>query len=100
MEDKAVQLTDPHYISARMFAKVIDERFFKNQEDNSVKSQAMKLLGLLRSSGQRDQVISDILFATKSSGQTSPQRTAEIGFLMGLQYGFELAQSYPVPKVE
>jgi hypothetical protein len=95
MTNKFQTVSDPGYISAQMFAKVLREKFFENINDPAVRNQAMTLIKLFRSSGCQAQVIVDILEAVKISGKTSPEGVAEIGFAMGVQYGFELAQTYP-----
>ena len=95
MPDSFHGLTDPSYISKEMLSNVLRDKFFNNAEDLAVRNQAISLIKLFRASGCQEQVIMDILFAAKSSGKVSPEKTAEIGFVMGLQYGFELAQTYP-----
>jgi hypothetical protein len=90
-----MQLTDPSYISHQMFDKAIREKFQDNLDDEAVRQQAFKLLQMVRSSKWREQILVDILHAAKVSGQTSMDQTAEIGFCMGLQFGFELALTYP-----
>jgi len=95
VSDTFRRIIDPNYISTEMFSSVLREKFFNNTNDPEVRNQAVALIKLLRSSGLQEQVITDILFAAKASGKVSPERTAEIGFAMGMQYGFELAQTYP-----
>jgi hypothetical protein len=41
------------------------------------------------------QVLVDIGHAAQVSRRTSTEQTAEIAFCMGLQFGFELAVTYP-----
>ena len=89
------KLTDPSYISEKMLDKVIREKFQENENDDEVRDQAIKLIGMLRASQCRPQVIVDVLHAASVSGNSSPERVAEVGFAMGLQFGFELALSYP-----
>jgi hypothetical protein len=55
----------------------------------------MELIRLLRASQSRSQILVDILHAADVSRHKSPEGIAEIGFAMGLQFGFELALSYP-----
>jgi hypothetical protein len=88
-------LTDPSYISEQMFDRVASEKFINNSDDLAVRMQAIELVRILRASQSRDQIITDILHAAKVSGANSSERVAEIGFSMGLQFGFELAISYP-----
>ncbi len=78
-----------------MFDKVVLEKFVNNTDDLAVRMQILELLRLLRTSKSRDQIIVDILHAAKASGRESTEGIAEIGFTMGLQFGFELALSYP-----
>jgi len=95
ISEQPPKLTDPSYISEQMFDKVIREKFQQNQNDDAVRDQAIKLIGLLRASQSRTQVIVDVLHAVKVSGNSSAEKIAEIGFAMGLQFGFELGLSYP-----
>ncbi len=90
-----MQLTDPSYISHQMFDKAIREKFQDNLDDGAVRQQAFKLLQMIRSSQWREQILADILHAAKVSGHTSIDQAAEIAFCMGLQFGFELALTYP-----
>jgi hypothetical protein len=78
-----------------MFAKVIEEKFYYGTDDAAVQAQARTLMGLLTASGHQKQVISDILQLSMTEEKAAPERIAWIGFLMGVQYGFELAQTYP-----
>ena len=93
--EQSPKLTDPSYISEKMLDKVIREKFQENENDDEVRDQAIKLIGMLRASQCRPQVIVDVLHAASVSGNSSPERVAEVGFAMGLQFGFELALSYP-----
>ena len=95
-----VTVTDAAYITSEAFDAVIHVRFQENADDEAVRNQAVHFLDLLRASRFRQQVLVDILHATKISGREIPERIAEIGFLMGLQFGFELAVAYPPPKSE
>lgn len=90
-----VNVTDASYITSEAFDAVVHVKFQQNTDDETVRSQAIKFLDLLRASRFRQQVIADILQATNISGREIPERIAEVGFLMGLQFGFELAASYP-----
>jgi hypothetical protein len=90
-----MQLTDPSYISEQMFDKALQEKFLDNRDDASVFDQAVKLSQLMRRSQFRQQIIVDIMHATKESGSSSREQLAEIAFCMGLQFGFELGLSYP-----
>lgn len=88
-------LTDPGYISEFMLDKVMKEKFHENVEDAAVRDQALKFLQMFRAAKGRDQTIVDILHAAKSARRDFNEGIAEIGFVMGLQFGFELAQSFP-----
>lgn len=90
-----MRLTDPSYISEQMFDKMLREKLQDNPDDESVHQQALKLIQMVRRSQARNQIIADIMRAAKASKQTSAEQLAEIGFCMGLQFGFELALSYP-----
>jgi hypothetical protein len=98
MPNQGRHVTDPSYISAQMFTKVLNERFFENTDDPAVRSQAITLIKLLRSSGCLPQVIADVLFAVRVQKEPSIELTAEIGFAMGMQFGFELAHTHPSPQ--
>ena len=50
MPNQGRHVTDPSYISAQMFAKVLQEQFFENTNDPAVRRQAIALITLLRSS--------------------------------------------------
>jgi hypothetical protein len=86
---------DPSYISQSMFDEALQERFLENASDESVRLQASQLLRLLRGSRMYQQVLVDIGHAAQVSRRTSTEQTAEIAFCMGLQFGFELAVTYP-----
>jgi hypothetical protein len=88
-------LTDPSYISEEMFDRVVSEKFQDNQNDDAVRNQAIKLIGMIRASKRRSQIIADILHASRTSSKESAQDIAEIGFSMGVQFGFELGLTYP-----
>lgn len=90
-----MQLTNPNYISQQMFNKALREKFQDNPDDEAVRQQAIKLIQLVRGSQTYEQILVDIMRAAKVSGHTSKEQTAEIAFYMGLQFGFELALSYP-----
>ncbi len=85
------QLTDPSYITKNMFDAVLREKFYNNTNDEAVRDQAGKLLLLMRESKAYRQIIRDVLHAAEISKNTTPDGVAEIGFAMGLQFGFELA---------
>jgi len=93
-------LADTAHISPQMCATVLREKFFDNTNDPAVRSQAIGLIKLLRASGCQQQIISEILHAVKASGSVSAERAAEIGFAMGMQYGFELNYTYPASSDE
>jgi hypothetical protein len=93
--ERSPQLTNPSYISAEMFDKVLEERFLNNPDEDGFRQQAMTLALIFRASKSRPQVIVDILHAARSSGHDSKEDMAEIAFTMGLQFGFELGLSYP-----
>lgn len=78
-----------------MFDKALREKFYDNPDDEAVRQQAMKLIQLVHGSQRREQTLVDIMHAAKVSGHSSKEQTAEIAFCMGLQFGFELALSYP-----
>jgi len=88
-------LTDPSYISEEMFDRVVREKFQDNQNDSAVRDQAIKLIRMIRASKRRSQIIADILHAARTSKNDSAQGIAEIGFAMGVQFGFELSLTYP-----
>jgi dienelactone hydrolase len=94
-----MKITDPGYISQRMFDKTLLEKFQNNLDDEAVRRQAITLIQFVRGSQLRDQILVDIFHAAKGSGHVSQERIAEIGFCMGLQFGFELALSYPPPQL-
>lgn len=91
----AINITDPSYISEHMLDKVVKEKFHDNADDTAVRNQAIKLLQIFRASRTRDQTIVDILHASQISRRDFKEGIAEIGFLTGMQYGFELALSFP-----
>ena len=90
-----MRLTNPSYISQQMFDKALREKFHENPDDEAVRQQAIKLIQLARGSELRERILVDIMHAAKVSGHTSKEQTAQIAFYMGLQFGFELAFSYP-----
>ena len=89
------QVTDPAYISKNMLDAVMREKFYNNTNDAAVRDQADKLMRLFRESKSHPQVIADVLHTATISKNTSPDAVAEIGFAMGLQFGFELAMTCP-----
>jgi len=91
----ATNITDPSYISEHMLDKVVKEKFHDNADDTAVRNQAIKFLQMLRASTTRNQTIIDILHASQMSRPDFKEDIAEIGFLMGMQYGFELALTFP-----
>src|SRR2546422_9052012 len=91
----AITITDPSYISERMLDKVVKEKFHDNADDPAVRDQAIKFVQMFHASTIRDQTIVDILHASQRSRHDSKEGIAEIGFVMGMQYGFELALSFP-----
>lgn len=94
-------ITDPSYISEHMFDKVVREKFQDNADDKAVQDQARKMLAILRNGRTHGRIIADVIHASKVARRTSTQDIAEIGFLMGLQFGFELALSFPpIPAAE
>jgi len=60
-----------------------------------VRNHAIKFSQIFRASRTRDQNIVDILHASQISRRDFKDGIAEIGCLMGMQYGFELALSFP-----
>lgn len=97
MPNQGRHVTDPSYISAQMFAKVLNKQFFENTDDPAVRGQAITLINLLRSSGCLPQIIVDVLAAVRVQKKPSIELTAEIAFSMGMQFGFELAHTHPSP---
>jgi hypothetical protein len=91
----AIPLTNPTFISAEMFDRVVIDKFQENTADESVRAQAITLMQLLRQSRTRDQILTDVLYAAKKSGNSSREAVAEIGFAMGMQFGYELGLSHP-----
>ncbi len=90
-----MRVTNPSYISQEMFDNAVREKFQDNPNDGAVREQAIRLLQLARGSKWRGQILVDIMHAAKVSRQVSTEQTAEVAFCMGLQFGFELALSYP-----
>lgn len=94
---RKVQITNPGYISQPMFDTALREKFHDNPNDEAVRRQATKLIYLVHDSRSRHQILADIMCAARVSGHVATEQVAEIGFCMGLQFGFELALSYPPP---
>jgi hypothetical protein len=92
-----MQITDPGYISQRMFDAALQSKFIDNVDDAAVRQQAVTLLHLFRNSATHSQVLADVLHAARISRRTSVEQVAEIAFAMGMQFGFEMALTYP-PK--
>ena len=92
-----MQITDPSYITQRMFDTALQSKFIYNVDDADVRRQAVTLLHLFRNSTTHPQVLADVLHAARISRRTSVEQVAEIAFAMGLQLGFEVALTYP-PK--
>jgi hypothetical protein len=90
-----VRVSNPTHISPAMFDKVILEKFQENAADEAVRAQALTLIRLLRQSKTRSQIIVDILNAATKSRNNSAEGIAEIGFAMGMQFGYELGLSCP-----
>lgn len=92
-------ITDPSYISEHMMDKVIREKFHDNADDRAVMLQAAALARMFRAGRTHDQTIVDILHASQASRRETKEGLAEIAFVMGMQFGFELALSFPpLPK--
>jgi hypothetical protein len=91
----AANITDPSYISEHMLDKVIREKFQENTDDRSVSLQAAVLLRIFRAGKTHDQTIVDILHASRASRRETEEGLAEIAFVMGMQFGFELALTFP-----
>ena len=91
----AINITDPSYITEHMLDKVVKEKFNDNADDTAVRNHAIKFSQIFRASRTRDQNIVDILHASQISRRDFKDGIAEIGCLMGMQYGFELALSFP-----
>jgi hypothetical protein len=81
-----------------MFGNAIQQKFLENPDDDAVRQQALKLIQLFWESSLRHQILTDIAHAVTVSGRTSTGQNGEIAFAMGLQFGFELALSYPPLK--
>ena len=92
-----MHITNPSYVTQEMFDTALHEKFIDNAADAAVRQQAIRLVQLFRGSAAYSQVLSDVFHAAKISGHTSTGQVVEIAFAMGLQFGFELALSYP-PK--
>jgi hypothetical protein len=90
-----MRITNPNYISQQMFDVALRQKFLENPDDDAVTQQALRLTELFRGSLSRQQVLVDIAHAAKVPGHTSMEQAQEIAFAMGLQFGFELALSYP-----
>jgi hypothetical protein len=91
----ATKITDPSYISEHMLDKAVQEKFHDNADDVAVRNQLFVFLQIFRAAKTRDQTIVDILHASRAARRDSNEGIAEIGFVMGMQFGFELAQSFP-----
>ncbi len=78
-----------------MLDKVVSEKFHANVDDAAVRKSATHFVHIFQAAKAYDQTIVDILYASQVSRRTSPEGIAEIGFAMGMQFGFELAQSFP-----
>jgi hypothetical protein len=78
-----------------MFDNALRQKFHENPDDDAVRKQAARLIQLPRGSPSHRQILVDIAQAAKASGRTAREQMAEIAFAMGLQFGFELALSYP-----
>lgn len=89
------KITDPGYISEFMLDIAVREKFHDNTDDGAVRDQATKFLRMFRAAKMHDQTIVDILHASKFSRRKSKEDIAEIAFVMGMQFGYELAQSFP-----
>jgi hypothetical protein len=90
-----MRVTNPSYISQQMFDKALREKLLENSDDQDVRQQGMTLMHLATTSRFREQILADILHAAKISRHTSKEQMAVIAFCMGLQFGFELALTYP-----
>lgn len=88
-------VTNPTYISPEMFDRIVTDKFQQNPDDQAVRQQAVTLVKLLRASKTRGQIIVDVLHAANISGNRDSEGIAEIGFAMGMQFGFELGLAYP-----
>ena len=75
--------------------KLRRKSFTINADDAAVRDQAIKFLQMFRAERTHGQTIVDILHASRISRRDSEEGIAEIGFVMGMQFGFELAQSFP-----
>jgi len=90
-----INITDPSYISEHMVDNVVKEKFHDNADEAAVRDQALKFLQIFRASMTRNQTIVDILHAFQVSRRDFKEGIAEIGFMMAVQFGFELALSFP-----
>jgi hypothetical protein len=94
------RVTMPDHISQGMFDKALREKFYDNPDDDAVRDQAIRMMRLVRGSEARTRILSDVSYAAEISSLTSIEARAEIAFCMGLQFGFELALSYPAAVAE
>jgi len=78
-----------------MFDKVVREKFQDSTDDAAVRDQAIKMLKMFRAGKTHGRIITDVLHASMVARRTSNEEIAEIGFLMGMQFGFELELSFP-----
>jgi len=67
----ASKITDPSYISEHMFDKVVREKFQENTDDNAVFEQAVKFTQMFRAGKTHDQVVVDIMHASRFSRRNS-----------------------------
>jgi hypothetical protein len=91
----AANITDPSYISEHMLDKVIREKFHDNTDDHAVILQGDTFARMFRAGKTHDQTIVDILYASRVSRHETKEGVAEIAFVMGMQFGFELALAFP-----
>jgi len=91
----SAKITDPSYISEHMLDKVIREKFHDNTDDRSVSLQAATLMRIFRAGKTHEQTIVDILYASRALRHETKEGLAEIAFVMGMQFGFELALTFP-----
>jgi len=69
--------------------------FWSIADDAAVRNQAIKFLQMFRASTTRNRPSLTYLHPSQMSRRDFKEGIAEIGFLMGMQHGFELALSFP-----
>jgi hypothetical protein len=78
-----------------MLDKVVKEKFLENPNFAAVRNQTATFAKMFRASTNHEQTIVDVLYASRLAHRESKEGIAELGFVMGMQFGFELALSFP-----